>query len=710
MPVVSIPEPRDTFLSDLARRAAFSAIVCGLAALPMAARAQEQDAASQTVVVSATKEPVVKKLDKTVYDVSNMARAVNGTGQDVLQSTPEVSVTADGQISVKGNAQVTVLVNGKPTAMLSGAGEERAVALQTMSGADIASVEVITNPSAAYNANGGAILNIVLKRNRKPGAHAQLQGSAADQGLWNVAASGDMTRDNLSVQGKLAYRRDGTRKIRESAVDWNNPLTGQTGETRQASEVFIHRIVRSAALGIDYALSDTDSLGLSARYNDRRSRPLFDVLNENRAGAEETLYHRISYGPNEQSDDSASLSYSHQDKTTALKAMLQHSGTRGLIDKSYRDVFIAPARATGYSRGATRTVRRLNQATVDWSQSSALGQWGMGLDIQDKLDDLSNYQAAVDPLTGAETPDPETSNGYAVKTTLSAVYLTDKIRLGKWEALLGGRAERIALRVSPAQGRMQTAHWQAFNPSLHLQYAFSDSTDITFSYRRSLQMPDPRDLNPFTTYIDAQNLSRGNPGLKPQLLNSWEVGSNAEAGQLSGSLSAFYRASRDTVTDARSFADNVLVTSKQNGGQARSAGVSASLDWTPDARLRLGVDGGAYRVVLFSPDLSSLVRQSGVSSYLNFRAAYKVGSDDVSLDAHSQSAGITPLGRYGATSSVNLSWKRQLSKTLSLTVNANDIFDGSRRSYRTDASTFRQVGFDHFVARRIYVGFVKKIE
>jgi hypothetical protein len=99
-----------------------------------------------------------------------------------------------------------------------------------------------------------------------------------------------------------------------------------------------------------------------------------------------------------------------------------------------------------------------------------------------------------------------------------------------------------------------------------------------------------------------------------------------------------------------------------------------------------------------------------MSGYLNVRVAYSAGHDDVSLDAHGQSAGITPLGRFGPTSGVNLTWKHALSKTLGLTVNANDLFDGSSRAYRTDTGTFRQTGFDHFVVRRIYVGFVKKIE
>ena len=510
------------------------------------------------------------------------------------------------------------------------------------------------------------------------------------------------------MHGNLAFRHDGTEKYRESDTVWINPLTGQLAQTLQSSEVFVHRAVGSAALGIDYGFSDLSTLSLSARYNDRRSRPTFDVLDEVRAGGSDTIFHRISEGPNQQSDDSASLTYNHNDNSTAFKAMVQRSDTTGLIDKSYRDVYVEPALSTGYSRGTSRSVRHLTQGTVDWTRSLERSQWGLGLDILNKIDDVSNYEVSVDPLIGTETPRPLTTNGYAVTTTIAAAYLTDQIRQGSWEVLLGGRAEETTLQLKSAQDTLLSRHWLAFNPSVHLRYALSDSAELTLSYRSSLQMPDPRDLNPYTTYVDVQNLSRGNPDLKPQRMTSWEIGRGFGAERVSGSLNAFYRTSSDTVTDARSFSDSVLVTSKQNGGRARSAGVTGSIDWKPPGKLRLGIDGGAYYVMLYTPDLDRLVRQNGVAGYMNLRAAYSVGLDDVSVDAHAQSAAITPLGRYGATSSLNVTWKHPLTKTLSFTLNANDIFDGSRRTYSTHTSTFRQTGFKHFVARRIYVGFVKK--
>ena len=699
------------------RRAAHTLGVAGCTLLlglgASAAQAGDEAPMAPSVTVTGQREATVRKIDRTVHNVADAPRAANGSVQDVLQATPGVSVSSDGRITVAGNEHVTVLVDGRPTAMLSGSDDDRALALQTMSGADVAGVEVITTPSAAQDANGGAIVNIVLKRNRKPGAHAQVRGSATDDGLWNAGASGDITRGPLSMHASAALRHDGNRKIRGSSVERRDPRTGLAGSTRQASEVFVHRVVDSAALGADVALGPAGTLSLDARRNRRRSHPLFDVLNDVRTNAGDAgaaVFHRISTGPNEQSDDSADLAFSHRDGATAFKAALRHSATTARVDKSYRDEYVLPARPVAFSRGATRTARRLDGATLDWTRAAAHGQWGAGLDLGRKVDTIDNYQARIDPATHAETPDDATTNGYAVRTTSRAAYVTCQLRAGHWEALLGGRFEGSVLRV----GRNDAGRWRAVNPGLHLKYAVDEDTDVTLAYRRSLQLPDPRDLDPYATYVDAQNLSRGNPGLRPQRLTSWELDANVDAGSIGGSAGAFYRASRDTVIDARSFAGPVLVTSRQNGGNARSAGVTGSLDWKPKTGRKavptFGVDGGVVRVALDSPDLGGTVRQRATTGYVNVRARYQAGPDEVALDAHAESAGIVPLGRHGPTSSVNVTWKHALSRTLSLTVNANDVFDGSRRTYALDAATFRQAGFDHFVARRVYVGFVKTIE
>jgi outer membrane receptor protein involved in Fe transport len=671
-----------------------------LALAPLAAHAQD---AGTTVTVEGKKKPVKKAIDSTSYDVSNSQKAANGTAQDVLQAIPGVSVTADGQISVKGQSQVTVLIDGKPSAVMSG--PDRAVALQTMNGSDIASVEVITDPSAAYNANGGAILNIVLKKNRNPGARGSLRSAASDQGLWNVAASGDVTRGKISVHASAAFRRDGTLKYRDSTLQWRNPLTGETGATRQSSEVFIRRIVESASLGLDDDLSAKDTLSLTANYHFRRSRPWFDELNQRSDGE---AFHRISYGPNQQSDGAASLSFSHQG-AAALKLFAQSSATIGLVDKSYHDDWLMPAQPTDYHHGLTKSAKRLNEVSADWTRPVTGGQWGIGADAQTEINDLTNYQAAIDLTTGVETPDANVTNRFRVATELNAAYVTRRFDAGKWQILLGARLETMRHDLRSASYRHE-ADWAALNPSLHAQYALARSDKLTFSYRRSLQRPDPEDLNPFTTYLDAQNRARGNPDLKPQILTAYELNEDHDGDHVSRGFGVFYRVSRDTVVETRRIEDgDLLLTTKQNGGRARAYGANGSLDWTPDDVWSLHGDAGAYHVSLTTPDLDGPALQNALSAYLNLSLGYQKGRDHISIDAHAQSGGVWPLGQYGPTQSVNLSWTRRLDPRFSLTVNANDIFDGSKSVTRMDAATFYTRGYNHFVARRLYIGFVRRL-
>lgn len=126
--------------------------------------------------------------------------------------------------------------------------------------------------------------------------------------------------------------------------------------------------------------------------------------------------------------------------------------------------------------------------------------------------------------------------------------------------------------------------------------------------------------------------------------------------------------------------------------------MNATLDWKISGALQAGIDGGVYRTMF-----SALERRQAVSGYLKLRAALKAGASDVSLDADVQSSGVDAFGRYGATSSVNLGWKYRYSKTLSLTVNVNDLFDGSRRSYSSQSGGLGQRGFKHVVGRGVYV-------
>ena len=660
---------------------------------------------------------MTKKLDKTVYSTVNNAKAESGTAQDVLQSTPTVSVSPDGDIAIKGNHNVTVMINGKPSAVMSG--ENRAVALQTMSGSDIASVEVITNPSAAYNANGGAIINIVLKKNRKPGGHMAMRANASDQGLWNANLSGDYSKNKLSVHGSIGLRRDGTLKFRRSDVHWRDPSTGTFGENLSSSDVFIRRMTQNASAGLDYDLSDADSLSASATYNFRRSRPYFDELDQNYAsGILTDAYHHISIGPNQQMDDSFNLSYNRQTDDTVLKAALQHGDTINLVDKSFVNAFVFPIQPPDYARVANKAGRRLDEASLDYARPMLkAGQLGLGLDFQRDANIIGNHFGSLDPGTGAETVDPAITHRYQVVVTQTAAYITGQfVWADHWEALIGARFETLSTRLdAEAVGSgllvpTNSADYHSLNPSLHLKYTVSAHRSVTLSYRQSLQRPDPRDLNPYIAYGDAQNRYTGNPDLKPQGVKSLELTYDEDRDGFSQGLSAFYRQSRDTVVDVRTFtAGNILLTSKQNAGSGTSAGLSESIDWKASESLHLTADASLYHVILDSLDLTGPVRQSGLSYSANLSLAYSSGANDMTFDVHANGPGIVPQGKTSATSALNITWTRRLTTRLSFNLSASDVLDGAKQDYSTTTSTFVQRGYNHFVAQRVYLGLVYKI-
>ncbi|GGX32959.1 TonB-dependent receptor [Undibacterium squillarum] len=658
------------------------------------------------VEVIANKAPVVKKIDKTVYELSQFVAIDNMSVQDILRNLPDLNISAEGKMTVKGGTQVTVLVDGKPLAALTG--EERAVALQTMSAAELARVEVITNPSAAYAANGGAIVNLVLQRDRKPGQHAQFRASMSDHALWQTHLTADRTQRELSLHGTLSFREDGNLKQRYSMVHWRNPVNGQSGTNEQRSEVFVHRQVLSGSAGVDYLPNNADTLSISTHYNHRQSRPVLDVLKQDATQAQDTVFHRISVGPNTQTDADVSLSYSQQGANRALKLAAQQSYTDGLIDKSYRDVYVQPQRPEQQSHGNTNNRRSLSQLSVDWSYREDGVQWGAGLDWHRQTDRLANWQADTDPYSGKETLRTDVSNAYLVRTDVLAAYLTTQLQLADWGLLLGVRAEQPTTLVQSGEFEASPSRQLAVNPSLHMRYALDEKRELSFSVSRSSQRPDPRDLNPYSSYVDAQNLTRGNSALQPQQVQMWELGGQTEEERWQSSFSVFYRSSRNTVVDARSFTDNVLITSKQNGGNARSAGMTVTLDSTLSPHWKLGLDAAIYHVWLNTPDGNNMVLQSADSGYLKLSATYQAGADSIALDASYTAAGLSALGGYGARSAVNLNWKHQISKKLHLTLNLSDFFDGSKNAYWTRSSYFDQRAWDHFVARRLTIGLVRK--
>ena len=678
--------------------------------LGLAGSALAQDAApNTTVVVKGKKAKVERRIDGTVYDESQSPQAQTGTAADVLKTVPQVTVSADGDVKLRGDGNVQVYINGKPAAEM--APQSRAATLLTMPGGDIASVEVITNPSAKYDANGGGIINIVLKKNRKPGFGGLLTANRTDFGRYNVALNGHYTHKRLSVNAALGFRHDGSLRSQASDTTWLDPAGAALGRSVQASDAFVRRVSSNASAGLDYDLGDAGTVGLSARHAEHHSRnPVTEVHQDYDANAMlADDYDRLSNGPNTQSDDSLTLTWDrHAPNGSELKLQAAHSLSISTRDKSYLNHFRAPAQPDSGDRVLFKLGHRLDEVSGDYVHPFGdTVQLSAGFDFQDENDPAWNYYAAVDPATGAETLDPTRTNRFAARRELAAGYATWQGGFGPWTILAGARLESLSTtgeQVTTAT--VSRNRYGNLNPSLHVSYDIDARRQLKASFSRSLQRPDAGALNPFIVYVDAQNSTMGNPDLKAQRVGSTELEYDYTSDPFTYSMTLYDRASDRTVTDYSYFiAGNVLLTTKRNAGRGRSLGADYNLNGKIGDRLSYRFDLNVFHVRLEAADASGILRQSAASWSSSAGLDYDTNSgDSLSLDVSAQGRSLTSQGWRSGTSSLDLSWSHPLLPRLTLLVSVHDIFAGSLQTFATDTATVHQTGFSNFRDRIVYVG------
>lgn len=680
--------------------------LCLLLAVP--AMACAQTTGTTTVLVQGKKDKVRRRIDGTTYDESQNPQAQAGTAADVLKTVPQVTVSPEGEVRLRGDSNVQVYINGKPAAEM--APESRAATLLTMPGGDIAGVEVITNPSAKYDANGGGIINLILKKNRKPGAGGMVTANSSDFGRYNLTASGHYTHGRLSLNATLGYRHDGSPKSQSSDTLWLG-LDGVLGRSVQASRAFVRRVSSNASASLDYDLGGAGTISLSARHAEHHSHnPITERHQDyDASGMLADDYDRFSNGPNTQSDDSLTLTWDrHGDDGGEVKLQAMYSLSIGTRDKSYRNRFRAPALSDSGDRVLYRLGHRLDEISGDYVRPFGdTMQLSAGFDFQDENDPAWNYYAAVDPLTGQETVDASRTNRFTAHRNMAAAYVTWQGGFGPWTVLAGARLE--ALRTAAEQITTGTTHQSRYgnlNPSLHISYDVDPRRQIKASFSRSLQRPDAMALNPFTVYVDAQNSTAGNPDLKPQRVASAELEYDYTHDPFSYSLTLYDRVSSHTVTDYGYFiAGDVLLTTKRNAGSGRSLGADYNVNGKIGEHFGYRLDLNVFHVRLESVDAGGSLRQSATSWTGSGGLDYDAGNgDSLSLDVSAQGRGLTSQGWRSGTSSVGLTWSHPLSRRLTFTVAAHDIFAGSRQIFATETATVRQTGTGDFHDQAVFAG------
>ncbi len=673
------------------------------------AQSSSSDSDNTTVTIVGQKPPVQHKIDRDVYDVSKDPTAQTGSAGDVLQNVPSVSVDNQGNVSLRGNSNVKVYVNGKPSAEMEG--DNRATALDAMSGGDIDSVEVITNPSAQFGADtGGGIINLVLKRNRRPGFSGNIRVSGGQDGRYNGAYSSNYTKGPMTLSLSLSQRHD----VRPSTSDTDTERTDVNGNSLgdfvQHGTSTRPRDSTAGTIGLDYNLSDYDTLSLSATMSRNPQSGVSDTTTTatNASGMVTQDYDRKSVASGAQRNGSFQASLDHRGQTYGedFKVQFRHSESESDVETRYTNTYNVPAQAATLDRTSSPSDTRIDDFSGDYLHPIGdTQQLAAGWDFTINQGSFRNFKTVAEPVGTPEVPDTTFNNDFRVKQTVAAAYATWQTQLGKWGVLAGLRVEDTDQDIDQITDQVfQHNNYVNWAPSLHLTYPLNEKTNLRLSYSHKIRRPSTKELNPFLSYQDAYDVSSGNASLKPQEIDSFE----AKVSGTSWSGGVYYNQSSKTISQtARFLPGNILLTTLENAGRSQSTGAEYQITTNLTQTIAVDASFNVYYQKLDSFDPFTMQpEETKGSSYTNRgRITWSpTARDQFQIMAMFNGPRLMSQGTMTGWNMMNLNYSRVLTPKLKLIITDTDALNSSKFRTTIDNSTVHTDSFRRSEGRIFYIG------
>ena len=559
---------------------------------------QPQAKALGEVVVTGQRAAVEQQLDRTVLNVGALASNAGATALDILEKAPGVSVDQNGQLSLKGKKEVIVLIDGQRTYL---SGEELASRLRAMDATQLSQVEIMTNPSAKYDAAGDAgLINLKTKQLNQDGLNGTL---TLGVGLSPYFKSNDGISLNYRA-GKLntfasygLIQNNGSFDIKtqRNFVDANGQ---KTGELNQAAHRLSHSQTHTLKLGLDYALSPATTLGFSVAgfLNPQRPTSTTTTTLTDAVGVPTATLRTTSQTRAEWDNAALNVNGRHQfggeRELTASADYLAYRSSNAQTLLS--DTYSPDGTLTGQLplRGDIPLAIDIATAKADYSQPvGQLFKLEAGAKtalIQTR--NQANYFTTT-PATGAEQPDYTRSNQFNYREAINALYVNGSRQWGPWNAQLGLRYEATQytghqLGNPEKPDSLFVRRYQNLFPTVFVGYKVNEKNQFGFSFGRRIDRPAYQSLNPFLSIIDQYAYSTGNPFLQPQFSTNLEL-AHTYAGWLTTTLN--YSRTNGFITETLQKRGDVIIRSvgnvarRDNAGLALSAQLPINKVWTLNA-------------------------------------------------------------------------------------------------------------------------------
>ncbi|MFP4505753.1 MAG: TonB-dependent receptor domain-containing protein [Cyclobacteriaceae bacterium] len=541
------------------------------------------------VVVRGEKSQTVFKLDKRVFNVGQDLSSTGASALEILNNVPSVTVNIEGQISLRGSAGVQILINGKPSVLSSEGGN----ALGTLTADMIESIEVITNPSAKYDAEGtSGIINIILKKEEKRGMNGSvtLNTGVPNNHSLGLSLNNRTEKFNLFSQLGIGHRTfpEQYNTINRDLV--NNTTVSSLGNSDK-NETFFNLI-----LGTDFHINELNVLTLSGHFayelETEYADTDFSFLDESDALVSRWNRDEVTEATNPKWQ--YELQYKkdfadHEEHNLLFSALGSFFGKDQSSEFVNTPIF---GESVISEQQQTRTNFQEGEYTFKLDYTRPFNdQFTLESGAQYVITDVTNDFEVNDWEDTRWVTDPALTNVFDYSQKVLGVYSTGAYEGNKFGLKLGLRVENTDLRTLLVT--TDVANRQQFTdlfPTAHTSYKVLDNFSLQAGYSRRISRPNLWDLNPFFNIRNNFSIRTGNPELMPEYTDSYEVNGIWDQGALSLNAAVYYRYTTDVVENVSTFEDNISISRPENIGTNRATGLELNAKFDPAAWWTLSGD------------------------------------------------------------------------------------------------------------------------
>lgn len=667
------------------------------------------------VVITAEKDGIVHSLDKKVVNVDKNYSSTGGSATDVLQNVPSVNVDAEGNVSMRGSSNLTILIDGKPSGMSA---LSSADVLNQIPASQIESIEIITNPSAKYDPEGTAgIINVVMKKKGVTGINGQITAFGGTGNKYNGSAILNYRLNGANFSFGYDNRTSNftsfSTNSRNSTVSANSALIEQDVDGNSLMQF------NNLSLGFDYTFNEKDNIGISAkkRFHTFGTDSRTETRNFNSAGLLTSDYLRSSDGPRNMGGMEYALNY---------KKVFDGIGRELTADITYTDFYMNRdeiIRETDYLSGSlikpeqktgTDNTNHTYTVQTDYThQLSSSSKFEAGHRSLFRTLTMRNDYLLFNTTSGIFEDIPLYRNHFDMEEQIHAVYSNYTGAVGDLFKFQGGlRAEQVY-----SEGNLLTSgetfnnDYFALYPSAYLSKQFG-TDELLLSYSRRVDRPNNRQINPYVNLTDSSNIFFGNPKLRPQFTNSYELGYMLTLGKTTITTTGFLRTTSGVISNITSIGtDGVTRTTFANVSRQNDAGVdiNSTIPVFPFLRVNAGF---SYYNIRFEEDAANSIKSFNDNNWtakLNSNIFLGPGTG-LQLSLNYRSPYIVAQGNMSETFSVDLGGRKEfLDGDLTVSFRVSDLFNTLKQRMEVSGNGFTAVLDGKRESRMAFLGVTYRI-